>query len=399
MKILLSHNFYQLPGGEDQVYFDEGNLLESHGHQVIRFEKHNDEIKSMSRREVACKTIRNHQVERQLGDLIAAEKPDIVHFHNTFPLISIAGYQAAHQANVPVIQTLHNFRLLCPSSNFLRKGKVCQLCASRRFAWPAIVNACYQKNALATAVVAIDNFWNRNRKLDLVDRFIVLTNHSKQVFQQYGFPAEKLVIKPNFVRTEIGPQIETEDYVIFVGRLSEEKGVKVMLEAWQQLQNPVPLVIVGTGPLSDLVQQASRQSPNIQSYGQLPFEQTLDKIKRARFLLMPSVCFETFGRSTIEAFAMGIPVVASNIGATAEIVTDGKTGLLFKPGDSKDCAAKVERLYADANLCNRMGTEAQQEFFDRYSPETNYRMLIDIYEGALSGSLKSGSSKVGSMIH
>jgi len=389
MKILLSHNFYKLPGGEDQVYYDECWLLENQGQTVVRYEKHNSEIDSISRVQAAKKTIYNPDVDLQLSKLIAQEQPDLVHFHNTFPLIGLAGYQAAARAGVPIIQTLHNFRLLCPSSSFLRKGRVCQLCANRSFAWPAIRHACYQHNSLASGVVAIDNYWNLRNKIKHTSQFIALTEHARNIFVSSGFPQQKLALKPNFVRLDPGEQTTVGPEVLYVGRLSEEKGINVLLEAWMQHAAPYPLKIVGDGPLGHQVAAASQKNPFIQWLGQLSHEDTIAEIKKANVLVMPSICFETFGRTTIEAFATGLPVVASNLGAMAEIVLDGVTGLRFEPGNPLDCLEKIRMIAENSQLRQQLARAARQEYLNRYSADSNYQILLQIYESAIAGSEKS----------
>lgn len=390
MKIILCHNYYKLPGGEDQVFFDEGWLLEKHGHTVVRFEKQNSDIDRMNRLQVARSTIWNSNVGREIGELIDREQPDVIHFHNTFPLISPAAYSAAKRRGVPVIQSLHNFRMVCPGSTLLRNGKICEKCVRKRFAWPSIVHGCYRNSKSGTAVVALANLihhlggaWKNN-----VDIFVALTEHSRDVFIKAGVPKSKIVVKPNFVYPDPGQRTEEGDFAVFAGRLSAEKGIDVLLDAWQNEGCNLPLKIFGDGPKADDVRNAAQTHEKIEWMGQVPFETVLSTLREARLLIMPSVWYETFGRTTIEAFAAGVPVVASNIGAMKEIVSDGSNGLHFEMGSAKDLATNVNYLATDDLVRHRLGRQAREDFLRLYSAETNYTQLINIYEYAANGNCR-----------
>jgi glycosyltransferase involved in cell wall biosynthesis len=388
MRVLLSHNFYQEPGGEDQVFFDEAWLLEQHGHTVLRYEKRNSEIEKMGKWGLARSAIWNGQVVQELDDLMLEFKPDIVHFHNTFPLISPAAYVAVKRHDVPVVQTLHNFRMICPAATLVRDGKICQKCTGKTLAWPAIQHKCYRNSRAATSLVVASNAFHKMRRtwIKNVDAFITLTDHSRRVFAESGIPEKKLTIKPNFVRPDPGVSKEAGEYAIFVGRLSHEKGIDVLLEAWGG-SDPctVPLVIVGDGPMRESVAKLAAENPLVSWLGQLPFDNVLSRIREAKMLLMPSIWFETFGRTMIEAFASGIPVVASNIGAMQEIVIDGYNGFHFQVGSASDLLAKVTSLDGDSQLRSEMGKQARRTFLNQYSMARNYDLLIDIYQNLLSG--------------
>ena len=386
MKVIMCHDYYRLPGGEDQVFLDESWLLEKFGHQVVRYEKHNSDIDKMGKLGVARSTIWNSEVRTELDQLIMETKPDIVHFHNTFPLISASAYSAAKKHNVPVVQTLHNFRTICPGSTLVRDGKVCEKCVGKTIAWPSVAHSCYRESKLMSGVVAARNAINRVGGIwkNKVAKFIALTNHSRDLFVSGGLPAEKVFVKPNFVRPDPGQRVSEGECAIYVGRLSHEKGIHVLLDAWQKHGCKTPLVIVGDGPLRDFVAAAAAENSNIRCLGHLPFEKVLEKIRDSKLLIMPSIWYETFGRTTIEAFAAGVPVVASNIGAMKELVTDGLTGLHFDVGSAEDLAKQVQSISNDQPLRIRMGNRARQEYLEKFTAEKNYDLLMNIYDQAKS---------------
>lgn len=252
MKVLLIHNYYQQPGGEDQVFASEAALLEAHSHCVVRYTVHNDRVAEMSPLPLVQATLWNKTVHRELRTLICKERPQVVHFHNTFPLISPAAYYAAKAEGVPVVQTLHNYRLLCPSQGgiLLRNGEVCEDCLGKFWPWPGIVHSCYRDSKAATTVHAI--MLSLHRALQtwttMVDVYIALTEFARQKFIQGGLPSEKIVVKPNFVYPDPSPGEGQGGYALFVGRLTPEKGIDTLLAAWERLHTKIPLKIVGMVP-------------------------------------------------------------------------------------------------------------------------------------------------------
>ena len=226
-------------------------------------------------------------------------RPDVVHFQNTFPLISLAAYDAVKKRNVPVVQTLHNFRMICPGSTLFRRSMICEKCVNKVFAWPSIIHDCYRDSKTATGMVMAHNVFHRMRGTwaNKVDVFIALTDHSRDLFVRAGLPEDKIVVKPNFVRPDPGPGAGDGEYAVFVGRLSREKGIEVLLDAWQSRQCQIPLVIIGDGPLREQVVAAAAETSDIQWLGQLPFEDVLKRIRQAKLLVMPSIWYETFGRA------------------------------------------------------------------------------------------------------
>jgi glycosyltransferase involved in cell wall biosynthesis len=384
MKVLVAHNYYKLVGGEDQCVASEVALLRAHGHEVVPYHLHNDAIDTMGRLDAASRTVWSRPGYRAVRALLREHRPQVAHFHNTFPLISPAAYYAARAEGVGVVQTLHNFRLLCPNSLFFRGGKVCEDCLGKSVPWPGVVHRCYRGSGAASAAVAAMlathralGTWRR-----AVDVYIALNAFSRQKFIQGGLPAGRVVVKPNFVYPDPGPGSGQGGSAVCVGRLSPEKGVETLLKAWKVLGTSVPLKIIGDGPLAEQVRAAAAENRGIEWLGSQPLEAVYERIGAAAFLVLPSECYENFPRVISEAFAKGTPVIASNLGAMARVVEHGRTGLLFEPGSSLDLVAQVRRLRDDAGELRRMRQAARQEYELNYTAESNYRTLMGIYERA-----------------
>ena len=384
MRVVLAHNYYQQPGGEDQVFEAEGALLESYGHEVYRYSVRNDQVAGTGKLELARNTIWNPESYRTLRDLFRRHRPDIVHVHNTLPLISPAIYDAARAEGAAVVQTLHNFRLLCPKATFFRDGGICEACLHQAFPHAAVRHACYRDSRAASAVVAALLAYHRAKRTyqDKVDAYIALTDFSRQKFIDGGLPANKLHVKGNFVFPDPGLGKSEGDYALFVGRLSEEKGVGVLLDAWRKLEG-APLKIVGGGPLVEQVLSASKDNAAIDYLGYQPRRRVLELMKNARLLVFPSVWYEPFGNVIIEAFAVGLPVVASNIGAASSLVRDSVNGLHAVPGSAADLADKVAQLFKHPAEARRLAQGARADYERKHSAASNYQQLLAIYQGLL----------------
>jgi glycosyltransferase involved in cell wall biosynthesis len=385
MKVLAVHNRYQRPGGEDQVFVDETALLETRNHRVLRYEVHNDQVKQVNRLTLAKDTVWNTSAYRELGALIRRERPDVVHFHNTLPLVSPAGYYAARAEGVPVIQTLHNYRLLCPVALFFRDGRVCEDCMGKAIPWPGVVHRCYRGSRAASGVIATMLTVHRALRTwtEMVDVYVALTEFARNKFIEGGLPAGKIVVKPNFVAPDPGQGPGGGGYALFVGRLAPEKGTGTMLAAWDRLGTRIPLKIVGDGPLRDRVMGAAARQSNVEWLGHMPVADVHELMGKADMLVFPSQWYETFGRVAAEAFAAGTPVIAANIGAVAELVEHGRTGLKFRPGDPGDLVTQVEWALSHPAGLRSMREEVRAEFEAKYTAERNYRTLMEIYEAAL----------------
>ena len=392
MKILTVHNKYQHRGGEDTVLAAEVRMMEMYGHAVVHYGRNNEELKGRSGIGVlaaAAETVWSFSSQEALQEVLKTERPDVAHFHNTFPLISPSAYYACAEARVPVVQTLHNYRLLCPGATFLRDGKVCEDCLDKAVPWPGVLHGCCRGSRPATfATVAMLSVhralgtW-RNK----VNVYIALTEFARKKFiEGGGLPADRIVVKSNFVANRPTPHASGGDYALFVGRLSTEKGPQVLPVAWHGMQTQIPLRIAGDGallkPLSEDIRRNGLSS-RIELIGRLPAGEIEAVMAGARFLVMPSVWYEGFPMTVVEAFASGVPVVASRIGSLAEIVEDGRTGLHFTPGDAADLAAKVEWAWRHPREMEEMGRAARREYEVKYTPEINYKRLMEIYERAI----------------
>lgn len=384
MRVLLVHNHYQNAGGEDAVFAAEGALLRRHGHEVVEYVDDNHRIDGANRLKLAADTIWSRDAHARLRALIRDRRPQVAHFHNTFPLISPAAYAACKAEGVAVVQTLHNYRLICPAANLFRDGRVCEECLGRTAPWPGVRHACYRGSRAQTAVAAamltthrLRRTWGRD-----VDRYIALTEFSRQKLIAGGLPPEKCVVKPNFIEHDPGMKTAEGDYFLFIGRLTVDKGVPTLLEAWRSGHPPAPLHIAGDGPLAVAVADVA-DCPHICYLGQVPRSTVLAQMRGARALLFPSQWYESFPVTIVEAMACGLPVIAARHGAMAEIIDDGRTGLLITPGDADDLAAKIAWASAHPNEMRGLGTEARREYEATYTAERNHGLLMDIYAQAM----------------
>ena len=399
MKILLVHNSYQQPGGEDVVFEQERQLLERGGHKVIAYQRSNWEAATYSlltRLALAGRTVWSQDTRQEFARLCAREDPDLVHVHNFFFMVSPSIFSACREAEVPVVQTLHNYRLYCPAGTFFRNGHTCEECVEHGL-WRGIVHGCYRDSCAATATVALMLAVHRQLKTWArdVNCYIALSQFSQSRFLRAGLPAEKVFVKPNFVYPD--PCVHANGkgrYALFVGRLSPER-VRTMLAAWSLLCKPrIPLVIVGGGPsLGHLEKEAlSRGLVEVSFRGQLPRNQTLTAMHGAQFLVFSSEWYENFPVTIAESFACGVPVICSRLGAMQEIVDDGRTGLHFRTGDAADLAEKVQWAWDHPTPMRCMGKEARREYETKYTAEKNYTMLMDIYQHAVERKRRHGET-------
>jgi glycosyltransferase involved in cell wall biosynthesis len=299
-------------------------------------------------------------------------------------LISPAAYYAARAEGLTVVQSLRNYRLFCANAMLLRAGRVCETCLGKFAPWAGIVHGCYRQSRAGSAVVATMLGVHRAMKTwtRAVDLYFTVTEFARKKFVEGGLPRERIAVKPNFVHPDPGPGTGRGRYAAFVGRLAPEKGLGTLLEAWPRLQGRLPLKIVGDGPLSEKVRAAAQRDPSIEWLGRRSPAELLSIVGEAVCLVVPSIWYETFGRVIAEAFAKGTPVVASQIGAMAELVNDGSTGVHFQAGNPHDLALKVRELLADPIRLARMRVAARRVYERTYTAEHNYRLLLSIYEQA-----------------
>lgn len=384
MKIALIHNYYQQAGGEDRVFASEVSLLEARGHHVATYTIHNDRIGKLGAASLAHSTIWNHHSIRELRRVFGTRKSEIAHFHNTFPLISPAGYYAARAEGLAVVQTVHNYRLICPVATLFRGGRVCEDCIGKTLPWPGVLHGCYRQSRAATAAVAA--MLTAHRALGTwrraVDIYVALTDFAKAKLVEAGLPAERIVVKPNFVNADPGAGSGAGGFAVFVGRLSVEKGISTLIEAWDRFRPDIPLRLAGDGPLALQVAATAERLANVEWLGQQTRLQTVALLKDAAFLILPSVWYEAFPLVIIEAFAVGLPVVASNLGSLSTIIDHGRTGRLCQPGSAKDLVAQVAWLREHPAELRQMRIEARAEYEAKYTADRNYDMLLEVYARA-----------------
>jgi glycosyltransferase involved in cell wall biosynthesis len=379
VRILLVHNYYLQPGGEDQVFSAETEILRTHGEQVRTFTIHNSRIASMGKLSLARSTIWNHDVAGELTALLNDFAPDLVHFHNTFPLVSPAAYVAVRRLRIPVVQTLHNFRLLCLNGLFLRNGRPCEDCLGRAVAWPGVQHGCYRQSRQASAVVAAMLATHRWRGTwrAAIDTYIALTEFARVKFMAGGLPSDRIVVKPNFLQRDPGTGTHEGNFALYVGRLSPEKGIGALVRLWGRLGPGIPLRVIGSGPLETL---AADSPATVEWLGWQPRERVLAAMKDASFLVFPTEWYEGFPMVLLEAMATGLPVIASCQGSLPEIVQDGTSGMLVPCGDSEHWIGALRWAISHPEELAAMGQRGRRVFEGKYTPEVGYRLLSEVYQ-------------------
>jgi glycosyltransferase involved in cell wall biosynthesis len=380
LRILVAHNAYQWRGGEDAVRDAEITLLREAGHQVETLDRDNAEIEQMSKLTAARETLWSSRTTAVLRSRIQAFSPDIIHVHNSFPLLSPSLYWEAARGRVPVVQTLHNFRLLCPQAMFLREDRICEDCLGK-LPWRGVVRRCYRNSITQTAVVAAMLTGHRvvGSYTHKVTRYIALNQFSRSKFIEGGLPADRISIKPNFVTIDDIDEGSREGG-LFVGRLSREKGIGVLLDALSRL--PLTSIdLIGDGPMRAEVTGRSE----LRALGPLGKSDVLDAMRRASFLIVPSVWHEVMPLTVLEALACRLPVIASRSGALAELIEDGRTGLLVEQGNAQDLAEKIAWAEKHPESMRKMGANARAEYEQKYTPHRNLERLTSIYHDAIAG--------------
>ncbi|MBM4231365.1 MAG: glycosyltransferase family 4 protein [Gammaproteobacteria bacterium] len=388
MRILLVHNYYRAgaPGGEDVVFRQERDLLSEAGHEVTCFTRSNDEMdehRFADRLRVVWDLRHSRRTFRELGAVIRRVQPDVVHFHNTFPLISASGYAACATAGVPIVQTIHNFRLVCSAATHFRAGAACERCTAVN-PWPAVRHGCYRGSRLASFVVASMLYRNQRARVrqDPVDMYLALTPFAARRLMAAGIPKDRVTVKPNFVELsdDVGKTVAREDRFVFVGRLAEEKGVRFLLAAWRGLRD-MPLLLVGEGPLRvELEAYVREHSLPVEFAGLLDRTAVREVIRSARAVIVPSLCFEGgVPLSLLEAMSSGTPVIASRLGGVPELVTDGVDGLLFEPGDAAQLVRQARRLISDPIMQSSLAQRALQAVSRVHGKRANLDALLRVY--------------------
>ncbi|MFD5593291.1 glycosyltransferase [Streptomyces griseorubiginosus] len=393
MHVLVVHNRYASaqPSGENKVVDQEVELLRSGGHRVELFERRSDDIGSMSLLAKAALPLRvpwNAAVRSELAGRLRTERPDVVHVHNVFPLLSPAVLAACADAGVPAVATLHNYTQICPPGTLQRDGRPCTECVGST-PLPAVRHGCYRGSRLATVPLAVSLSANRRRWWSGVERFLCISAAQRDVLVNAGMPAERLSVKHNFVPDPDARRTDTGEHVLYLGRLAEAKGVRLLMAAWDEIAAGggvgVPLVIAGTGPLEAEVTAWAAGRDDVRHVGLLDTAECQKAIARSVAVVAPSTWLEAFGLVVVEAMAAGVPVVAAGHGAFVELVEDGVTGLLHRPGESASLASRIRRIATEPDRNREMGEAARRRYEQGFSPAVGLDRLVEEYRTAIAG--------------
>jgi len=396
MRILLFHNRYQLPSGEDTVLEHEMDLLRGHGHtlEVVIVGNKNLNINNIfSSMCIGLQTIWNHNSKKIVQNAIENFQPDIIHIHNFFPIYSPSIYWAISKYKIPIVQTLHNYRIICANGLLFRDEHPCELCIGRKVPLPAVIYKCYRNSRIATLPLFFMQLFHKfiGTFQFKIDAYIVLTQFAREKFLLGGLKEDKVFIKPNFIpdplpAAKLNPMRSRKKQFIFVGRLAYEKGVDLILEAWNEIKLPDwTLIIVGDGPDRHKLQSNFREVEGVEWTGWLEKREIMDLISHSSFLILASRWFEGFPMVLLEAISMGTPVVAPNHGSFSEIISNGKMGLLFEPNNVPSLSNTLASLTKlPARNLDIMSQNAREAFENYYSSERNYNKILEIYNKVLN---------------
>ncbi|WP_251092191.1 glycosyltransferase [Streptomyces sp. Caat 7-52] len=394
MHVLVVHNRYASaqPSGENKVVDQEVALLRGAGHRVEVFERRSDDIAARSlpgKVAVPLLVPWNPAVRTELAALLRAERPDVVHVHNVFPLLSPAVLAACADAGVPAVATLHNYTQVCPPGTLQRDGRPCTECVGSAAALPAVRHGCYRNSRLATVPLAVSLRVNRRRWWSGVERFLCISAAQRAVLVRAGMPADRLAVKHNFVPDPDARRSGDGEHLLYLGRLAEAKGVRLLMAAWAALAASggvgVPLVIAGTGPLEAEVVAWAAGRDDVRYVGLYDTAECQKAIARSVAVVAPSTWLEAFGLVVVEAMAAGVPVVAAGHGAFVELVEDGVTGLLHRPGDSASLASCIRRIAAEPDHNRETGQAARLRYEQGFSPAVGLERLLEEYRTAIAG--------------
>ncbi|MBO6575318.1 MAG: glycosyltransferase [Rhodothermales bacterium] len=390
MRVLAIHAYYQQFGGEDRMFAADTRLLERRGHVVERFTFDNAEVDGWSRLQQARNVVWNPEQVRRVRAAVASFRPDVAHVQNFFPSLSPAILRALSECGVPVVLRLPNYRLLCVNGTLFRDGGTCTSCVGKRLATSGIRHGCYRGSRLASAGVAamsgVHRFlgtWNRH-----VDAYLALDPNGRDLFVQGGLPEERIHVIPNHLETFPEPGTGDGGFAVFSGRLTEEKGLRVLIEAWARLERPVSLKIAGTGPLEDLVRGAASRNPHIEYLGWTEKDELAKIVGRAALAIVPSQWAEPFGLVALEATAAGTPALVTRAGGLQNVVREGTSGWLVEPGDAAQLAAAVGRLFADPAQLKGMRASTRADAASRFSEDAVYASTLQVYRKVVSRQIR-----------
>jgi glycosyltransferase involved in cell wall biosynthesis len=383
---MMIHNRYRAVGGEDQSTDAQIALLRSAGHDVTVVEDSNSRIAELGSLRTAARSIWSPEAHKRVEKLLAREEHDIVHGQNIFPLFSPSIYYAAARHGVPVVQSLRNFRRVCPEGMLHRDGHVCTDCVGKSFAWPAIAHKCYRGSAAGSGAVAIMSAGHQLARTwkNRVTRYTTSSEYAKRIFVAGGVAAEHIDVIPNFVFPDPGEAEGRGGYALYAGRLAATKGLGTLIAAWKDPEVNVPLKIVGAGPLDVEVRAAVASNPLIEYCGVVSKEEVSSLLADAMFAVVPTTGVETFGRVAAEAAARGTPAIVSDHGGLIEIVVDGETGLVFPRGNAAALSTRVKKLLGDPDLLGDMRIAARKRFLAKFSGESVLRAWVELYERVIA---------------
>ncbi len=386
--ILLIHERYRQRAGEDAVFDAELALLRRMGHDVTTLVVDNDSIADDSglaqRARLAVETVWSSRAARLVAKRLAEHPVDIVHAHNTFPLLSPSIYGAAHRSGAAVVQTIHNYRTMCPAATLFRDGRPCEDCVGRAVPWPSVLHACYRGSRLATLPVAALVASHRVRPgWRDVDAFIALTDFAAAKLAEGGLPADRVHVKHNFISPDPGAHEGPREGFLFVGRLSAEKGIGTVIDAAPLLEPGIVVRVAGDGPETGRLLATAESHPSIEPLGRLAPEDVGRELERCRALIFPSLWYEGMPMTILEAFAAGVPVIAARRGAAATLVRDGETGITFEPGDASALASTLAWAEAHPTEMDGLGKAARHAYLGNYTAEASYARLAQIYAIAM----------------
>jgi glycosyltransferase involved in cell wall biosynthesis len=386
MRILMLHNRYKIPGGEDVSTSMQVELLRSSGHSVELVEETSDRVDTLGASRTAVRAIWSQESYKRVSALLERSRFDVMHVQNFFPLFSPSVYYAARRHGVPVVQSLRNFRLICPEGMLYRDGQVCTECVGRRFASPGVKYGCYRGSRSGTSVVATMSATHRlaGSWRNLVSVYVTPSRFAAEMYVEGGWEPNSIVTIPNFVHPDPGVGSGTGAHALFVGRLAPPKGLETMLAAWRQDKVNFPLKIAGDGPLRHIVEREADQNPLITYLGPVTPVEASDLMGSATFVVVPTVGIETFGRVAAEALAKGTPGVVSDAGGLKEIIDEGSTGWLIPPGDSDRLADRVAWISDHEDDVSEMRPRARASFLDRFSSDQAIEHWISVYERAIA---------------
>ena len=381
--VLIVHNYYQIPGGEDTVVANEKKMLEKYGHKVILYSRNNTELKQMSKLQkifLPITTVFNPRTYKDIKKLIREENIEIVHVHNTLNLVSPAVYYAARRMKVPVVQTIHNFRLLCPGATFYRDGHICEDCVEKGLIC-AVKHGCYRESKIQTLACVLSTMFHRLTGIYGKINYICLTDfNKKKLLELKQIKPERVFVKPNFVEkgSDFIPREKRKDQFVFAGRLDELKGIDVLFEAWKKMGASAPkLIVCGTGPMEDWCKDFVLKSDvNIEMRGFISNEKVKELVSESSALVLPTQWYEGFPMSIVEAFSVGTPVVCSDLGNAGSVVENGITGIKFSASSSKSLSRAINGLKDYKNIY----CDTYEAYSRLYSEEQNYKELVEIYQ-------------------